>query len=54
MCGGEPGRDELVVTHDAATRDHEVTNTGRDDLVVFTFFGPDLHGGAPTITSRRP
>jgi hypothetical protein len=54
VCGGEPGRDELVVTHDAATRDHEVTNTGRDDLVVFTFFGPDLHGGAPTITSRRP
>jgi hypothetical protein len=54
VCGGEPGRDELVVTHDAATRDHEVTNTGRGDLVVFTFFGPDLHGGAPTITSRRP
>jgi hypothetical protein len=54
VCGGEPGRDELVVTYDAATRDHEVTNTGSDDLVVFMFFGPDLHGGAPTIPVRRP
>ena len=54
VCGGEPGRDELVVTYDAATRDHEVTNTGSDDLVVFMFFGPDVHGGAPTIPVRRP
>lgn len=54
VCGGEPGRDELVVTHDAAIRDHEVTNEGSDDLVVFTFFGPDLHGEAPRIPARRP
>ena len=47
--GGEPGRDELVVTHTAATRDHEVVNTGSEDLVVFTFFGPDLHTEAPTL-----
>lgn len=47
--GGEPGLDELVVTHDAATRDHEVTNTGAEDLVVFTFFGPDLQSETPTI-----
>jgi hypothetical protein len=47
--GGEPGRDELVVTHDAATREHAVVNTGSDDLVVFLFFGPDLHSDAPTI-----
>jgi hypothetical protein len=47
--GGEPGRDELVVTHDAATREHEVTNTGSTDLVVFLFFGPDLHVEVPTI-----
>jgi hypothetical protein len=51
--GGEPGLDELVVTFDAATRDHEVANTGNEDLVVFTFFGPDLHVGAPTIPVRR-
>src|SRR4051812_23387696 len=47
--GGEPGRDELVVTHDAATREHEVANTGSEDLVVFLFFGPDLHVEVPTI-----
>jgi hypothetical protein len=47
--GGEPGRDELVVTHDAATREHEVVSTGSEDLVVFLFFGPDLHADAPTI-----
>ncbi len=50
VVGGTPGRDELVVTHDAAVRDHEVTNAGAEDLVVYTFFGPDLHSDAPTIT----
>jgi hypothetical protein len=53
MRGGEPGLDELVVTHDAATRDHEVANTGNEELVVFTFFGPDLHAEAPTVPVRR-
>ena len=47
--GGEPGLDELVVTHSAATREHEVRNTGSEQLVVFTFFGPALHPDAPTI-----
>jgi hypothetical protein len=47
--GGDPGLDELVVTHDAATREHEVVNTGSEALVVFTFFGPDLHAETPTI-----
>lgn len=50
--GGEPGRDELVVTHVAATREHEVANTGSEDLVVFLFFGPDLHTQAPSITGH--
>lgn len=47
--GGKPGLDELVVTHEAATRDHVVDNAGSEDLVAFTFFGPDLHAAAPTI-----
>jgi hypothetical protein len=51
--GGEPGLDELVVTYDAATREHEVVNSGSEDLVVFTFFGPDVHDGAPTIPVRH-
>jgi hypothetical protein len=50
--GGEPGRDELLVTHDAAVREREVVNTGREELVVFTFFGPDLHLDAPTIPAH--
>jgi hypothetical protein len=49
--GGLPGRDELVVTHEAAVRDHQVVNTGTDDLVVFTFFGPDLQVDAPAIST---
>jgi hypothetical protein len=49
--GGEPGSDELVVTHDAAVRDHEIVNDGTRELVVFTFFGPDLHRDAPRIPS---
>ena len=50
--GGEPGLDELVVTHDAATREHEVANTGIEDLVAYTFFGPDLQPHAPRIQGR--
>jgi hypothetical protein len=52
LAGGEPGRDELVVTHAAAIRGHDVVNTGRDDLVVYLFFGPDLHEAAPRIDGR--
>ena len=52
VSGGEPGRDELVVTHGAATREHVVVNEGSEDLVAFTFFGPDLHADAPRIEVR--
>jgi hypothetical protein len=52
VTGGEPGRDELVVTHDAAVVEHEVRNTGAGELTAFLFFGPDLHT-APLI-ERRP
>ncbi|WP_345400452.1 hypothetical protein [Nonomuraea salmonea] len=52
MRGGEPGLDELVVTHDAAVREHEVVNTGAEDLMVFLFFGPDLHTDVPSIPGR--
>jgi hypothetical protein len=50
--GGDPGRDELVVTHDAATREHDVVNDGSEDLVLFTFFGPDLQPAAPRVAGR--
>jgi hypothetical protein len=41
--GGEPGMDELFLVHEAATASVTVTNTGSTDLVVFTFFGPDIN-----------
>ncbi|WP_148574788.1 hypothetical protein [Nocardioides caldifontis] len=51
--GGVPGRDELVLTHAAATWVHEVTCTGTEELVAFSFFGPDLQPTAPSIEVRR-
>lgn len=41
--GGEPGMDELLVVHDAATRPLRVENIGADDLVILKFFGPDIN-----------
>jgi hypothetical protein len=35
--------DELFLVHEAATASVTVTNTGSTDLVVFTFFGPDIN-----------
>lgn len=46
--GQDSALDELLVTHAAATTPHTVTNTGIDDLVIFTFFGPDINPNAPT------
>jgi hypothetical protein len=50
---GEPGRDELVVTHEAAVLDHTIANDGTEELVAFTFFGPDLQVAAPTLEVWR-
>jgi len=46
--GGDAAADELLVSHAAATVPHVVENTGTEDLVVYTFFGPDIND-APTI-----
>jgi hypothetical protein len=47
--GGDDALDELLVTHDAAVRPHEVSCTGREPLVLFSLFGPDLHAQVPTL-----
>jgi hypothetical protein len=47
--GGDHGLDELVVSHDAATRPHEVRCTGREPLLLFSLFGPDLHDDVPLL-----
>jgi hypothetical protein len=50
--GGEPGLDEVIVTHDRATRGVEVRNTGAEELMLITFFGPDVNRDVPTIARR--
>ena len=50
--GGDPERDELLVTHDRAVRGVEVRNTGREDLLVIKFFGPDVNPDVPMIERR--
>ena len=49
--GGDPDRDELLVTHDRATGGVEVRNSGGEDLLVITFFGPDLNPDVPMLPS---
>jgi hypothetical protein len=47
--GGDHALDELVISHETATRQHEVRCTGAEPLVLFSLFGPDLHDGVPSI-----
>jgi hypothetical protein len=51
--GGEPGLDELLVSHETAVRPHTVANTGGEDLVMFSLFGPDLHTDLPAAGVAR-
>jgi hypothetical protein len=45
--GQDHGRDELVVSHEAAVRPHHVRCTGAGPLVLFSLFGPGLHDDVP-------
>ena len=47
LQGGEPGQDELLVSHDAAVAGATVTATGGVPFVAYLFSGPDLHPEAP-------
>jgi hypothetical protein len=47
--GGDPERDELLVTHDRAVRGVEVRNTGLEDLVAIKFFGPGVNLDVPML-----
>lgn len=46
---GHFGRDELLVSHPRATEPIVIENTGPGDLVIFTFFGPELQPDVPMI-----
>ena len=37
------GKDELIVTHDKAVKGVEYKNTGKTDLEILKFFGPDVN-----------
>jgi len=50
--GRSPGKDELLVTHERAIRGVEVRNTGREDLIVIKFFGPEVNPDVPMIDRR--
>ncbi len=41
--GQNPGLDELFVSADAATQPHKIVNTGKEDLVLYKIFGPDVY-----------
>ncbi|RLI35032.1 hypothetical protein DRO55_05720 [Candidatus Bathyarchaeota archaeon] len=41
--GGEPGMDELLISAETATEPHKITNTGREELVLYKIFGPDVN-----------
>ena len=42
-------RDELLVCHGRATSPIVVENTGRDNLLIIKFFGPDINLDVPMI-----
>ena len=43
------GKDELLISHDAATQPILVENTGDGDLIIFKFFGPDINLDVPRL-----
>lgn len=47
VSGQDHDLDELVVSHEAAVRPHQVRCTGAEPLVLFSLFGPDLHHDVP-------
>ena len=49
VIGGNPDMDELVVCHEVAVKPISVENTGRDDLVIFKFFGPNINSDVPML-----
>lgn len=46
---GKPMHDEAVVCHQKATESVVVENKGREDLILFKFFGPDVNPDVPML-----
>ncbi|HEB29883.1 MAG TPA: hypothetical protein ENI15_03270 [Spirochaetes bacterium] len=45
--------DEVLVTHEKATQEILIENTGSSDLVLFKFFGPDINTDIPYISVKK-
>jgi len=43
---GDSKSDELFVSYEAAVESHKITNTGRQELVLYKIFGPDVNRAA--------
>jgi hypothetical protein len=54
LRSGEPGLDELLVCHDRATRPLDIFNTGREQLILFKFFGPEINDYVPRVAQTCP
>lgn len=42
-------RDELLITHEKALKGFEIKNTGSDDVILFSYFGPDINLDVPML-----
>jgi hypothetical protein len=42
IVGGDPYRDEVFVSYEAA-KDHVIVNEGKEELVLYEIFGPDVY-----------
>jgi hypothetical protein len=49
VTAGDHRADELLVSHPRATSPLTVENTGKEDLFIIKFFGPDVNPDVPTI-----
>ena len=49
LAAGDHSRDELLVSHAKATVPIVIENTGREELVLIKFFGPDINLDVPMI-----
>jgi hypothetical protein len=41
--------DELLVCHDAAVNTLKIENTGKEELIIYKFFGPDVNPDVPML-----
>ena len=48
--GGNPSKDELIITHNRAVGGVEIINTGSQDLEIIKFFGLDVSKNVPFIS----